>query len=102
VDDAIKAQASFKEEQLIEQAEDLMLEVIRVMEDAREAEIVSKILKFRDAIQKQDTYETLSAEAEAARAEVINVVNNFFYDKLTGIPQIKSYIDGFQTSEKAK
>jgi hypothetical protein len=102
VDDAIKAQASFKEEQLIEQAEDLMLEVIRVMEDAREAEIVSKILKFRDAIQKQDTYETLSAEAEAARAEVINVVNNFFYDKLTGIPQIKSYIDGFQTSEKSK
>ena len=40
VDDAIQAQASFKEEQLIDQAEDLMLEVIRVMEDALEAEIV--------------------------------------------------------------
>ncbi len=96
VDDAIKAEAGFQEEQLVQQAEDLMLEVIRVMEDAREAEVVSKILRFRDAIQEQDSYETLSAEAEAARDEVINVVNNFFYDKLTGIPQIKSYIEAFQ------
>ena len=96
VDDAIHANAAFHEEQLIQQAENLMLDVIRVMEDAREAEIVSKILRFRDAIQSQDTYEKLSAEAEAARAEVINIVNNFFFDKLTAIPQIKSYIDGFQ------
>jgi hypothetical protein len=96
VDDAIQAKAAFKQEQLIQQAEDLMMEVIRVMEDAREAEIVSKILKFRDAIQNQQTYDEMSAQAEAARAEVINVVNNFFYEKLTAVPTIKSYIEGFQ------
>lgn len=96
VDDAIQAKADFKQEQLINQAEDLMLEVIRVMEDAREVEIVSKILRFRDAIQRQDSYESMSAEAEAARSEVINVVNNFFYEKLTAIPQIKDYMEGFQ------
>ncbi len=96
VDDAIKAKAAFKEEQLIKQAEDLMLEVVRVMEDSREAEIVSKILKFRDAIQRQDSYESLSGEADAARSEVINVVNNFFYDKLTSLPNIKAYIEAFQ------
>lgn len=100
VDDAIQAQAPFEEQQLIQQAEDLMLDVIRVMEDAREAEIVSKILRFRDAIQSQDTYEAMSAEAEAARSEVINIVNNFFYDKLTAIPEIKKYIDGFQKKAK--
>jgi hypothetical protein len=98
VDDAIHAKASFKEEQLIQQAEDLMMEVIRVMEDAREAEIVSKILRFRDAIQNQDTYDEMSSQAEAARAEVINVVNNFFYEKLTAVPEIKSYIDEMQKS----
>jgi len=73
-----------------------MMEVIRVMEDAREVEIVSKILRFRDAIQRQYNYEQLSAEAEAARAEVINIVNNFFYDRLTAIPDIKSYMESFQ------
>jgi len=96
VDDAVKVKAAFKEEQLIDQAEDLMLEVVRVMEDAREAEIVSKILRFRDAIQHQDSYEQLSAEADAARSEIINVVNNFFYDKLTALPEIKKYIETFQ------
>ena len=40
----------------------------------------------------------LTAEAEAARAEVINVVNNFFYDRLTGMPTIKAYMDGFQAA----
>jgi hypothetical protein len=100
VDDAIKAKAVFQEQQLINQAEDLILEVVRVMEDAREAEIVSKILRFRDAIQLQDSYESLSAEAEAARSEVINVVNNFFYHKLTSLPEIKSYIEAFQTEDE--
>ena len=99
VDDAINAKASFKEEQLIKQAENLMFEVIRVMEDAREAEIVAKILRFRDAIIQQADYSKLSAEAEAAREEVINVVNNFFYEKLTAIPEIKSYIEGFQNKK---
>ena len=100
VDDAIHAKATFKEEQLIKQADALMMEVIRVMEDAREVEIVSKILKFRDAIQDQDKYDELSTQAEAARAEVINVVNNFFYDKLTAVPAIKTYIEAFQTEYK--
>ena len=96
VDDAIKAKSAFKEEQLIQQAENLMMEVIRVMEDEREAEIVTRILRFRDAIQRQDNYEKMSAEAEAARSEVINIVNNFFYDRLTAIPEIKSYMERFQ------
>jgi hypothetical protein len=99
VDDAIQSKSNFKKEQLINQAENLMFEVIRVMEDAREAEIVSKILKFRDAIHFQEDHEKMNAEAEAARDEVINVVNNFFYEKLSGIPEIKSYIEGFQVEK---
>jgi hypothetical protein len=99
VDDAIASKSSFKTEQLLRQAEKLMLEVIRVMEDSREAEIVSKILKFRDAILQQSEYSALSAEAEAARDEIINVVNNFFYEKLTAIPEIKSYIEAMQNME---
>ena len=96
VDDAVQVGADFKQEQLLQQAEDLMLGVIRVMEDAREAEIVSKILRFRDAIKNQDSYAELSVQAEAARAEVISVVNNFFYDRLVAVPEIKSYLARFQ------
>jgi len=35
----------------------------------------------------------LSPQAEAARAEVINIVNNFFLEKLIGVPTIKEYMD---------
>jgi hypothetical protein len=96
IDDAIAMNAPFQKEQLIRQAESLMMEVIRVMEDAREVEIVRRILRFRDAIHNLESYETLSAEAEAARDEVINVVNNFFFDKMTAIPEIKAYMTSFQ------
>lgn len=58
-----------------------MMEVIRVMEDAREVEIVKRLLKFRDAIHNLESYETMSAEAEATRDEVSNMVNNFFTKK---------------------
>jgi len=101
LDDAIGVSAPFETEKLIQQAEELMIQVIQVMEDAREAEIVRRILRFRDAIQKMDNYESLSAEAEAARDEVINVVNNFFYEKLTAIPEIKTYMDAFKAENQS-
>jgi hypothetical protein len=100
LDDALAANAPFKTEQLIRQAEELMMEVIRVMEDTREAEIVRRLLRFRDAIHNLESYETMSAEAEAARDEVINVVNNFFYEKMTAIPEIKDYINSFESQGK--
>ena len=99
VDDAVQIKAAFKQEQLLQQAEDLMMEVIRVLEDAREVEIVSRILRFRDAIKNQDSYAELSAQAEAARDELINVVNNFFYDRLVAVPEIKTYLEQFQLDE---
>ena len=100
LDDAIHVEAPFKKAQLIEQADDLMLDVIRVMEDVREVEIVTRLLRFRDAIQNQDSYEKLSTEAEAARAELINIVNNFFYEKLSSVPEIHSYIKDMQNKQE--
>jgi len=38
----------------------------------------------------------LSPQANAARAEIINIVNNFFYEKLTGIDSISQYIKNIQ------
>jgi hypothetical protein len=48
----------------------------------------------------QNLEEGLSGTAEAARSEVINLVNNFFYDKLSAIPTIKAYMDGISGTGK--
>jgi hypothetical protein len=37
-----------------------------------------------------------TAQAEAARAKVVNIVNSFLRNKLTGHPAIRVYIDHLQ------
>ena len=44
----------------------------------------------------QEIGQELDRHVEVARAEVINVVTNFFCEKLTAVPTIKAYIDHYQ------
>jgi hypothetical protein len=83
--------------QMLAQTDQLIMAVIRSLEGEQEQEIVRRLLRLRDSLQGQETNQELNAQAEAARSEVINVVNNFFYEKLTAVPTIKSYMDRYQT-----
>ena len=38
----------------------------------------------------------LTTEAEAARQRVINIVNNFFHDRLVAIPPIQQYMESLK------
>lgn len=96
IDDAYSAESSIPTEQLVAAADRLIMAVIEALEGAQEAQIVSHLLKLRDALSRPEAGKILTAEAEAARAEVINTVNNFFYVRLNGMPAIKQYMDGFQ------
>ncbi|PWB50575.1 MAG: hypothetical protein C3F13_16620 [Anaerolineales bacterium] len=96
IDDAFKPETSITLDQLLSQADQLILGVIRVLEGDQESEIVRLLLRLRDALSRQEPGQALSGAAEAARAEVINLVNNFFYEKLTAVPSIKEYMDGIR------
>jgi hypothetical protein len=54
---------------------------------------VRLLLRLRSTLASEVSGQALSPQAEAVRAEVINIVNNFFYEKLTGLPEIKQYMD---------
>ncbi len=95
IDDAYSSGSSIPQEQLTAAADRLIMDVIKALEGEQESVIVSHLLRLRDALSRPEAGETLTAEAEAARAEVINIVNNFFYDRLTAMPAIKAYMDGF-------
>jgi len=84
-------------EQVLAQTDQLIISVVSALEGEQETEIVRLLLKLRDDLSRQKTNQQLNPDAEAARDRVINVVNNFFYDKLTSVPSIKDYIDSFQT-----
>jgi hypothetical protein len=100
IDDAYSSGASISQDELVAAADRLIMDVIKALEGEQEAQIVSHLLKLRDALSRPEAGKSLTAEAEAARAEVINIVNNFYYTRLTGVPSIKIYMDGFspQTS----
>jgi hypothetical protein len=97
IDDGFSPGSNISLDHVIAQADNLIISVIDALEGDRETEIVRILLNLRDTLTRQESTDSLSAEAEAAREHVINIVNNFFYEKLNSIPTIKEYIDEIQT-----
>ncbi len=93
IDDCCQAGSSISRETMLAQTDQLIVHVVDVLEGDREAEIVKRLLRLRDSLTRQVAGQALDAQAEAARAEVINIVNNFFYAKLTALPTIKEYLE---------
>lgn len=93
VDDATHPGSSIPIDDVVNQTDELILDVIRELEGPQEEEIVRYLLRLRESLTKQRSGEDLLPEGEAARAEVINLVNNFFYEKLIALPVIKEYME---------
>ncbi|MFH1907875.1 MAG: hypothetical protein ABIL11_10935 [Chloroflexota bacterium] len=96
IDDCCQPGSSITKEQMLAQLDNLILAVIKALEGDQEAEIVRLLLRLRDTLSRQESGQGLNTQSEAARAEVINVVNNFFYERLTAVPTIKEYMDNLQ------
>ena len=75
------------------QADHLIMEVVQTLEGDNEALVVKHLLRLRDALEDQQKGHELPQTVSAARDEVINIVNNFFYEKLTTIPGIRNYLE---------
>jgi hypothetical protein len=93
VDDCFQPGSTISVDTLLGQTDSLVLTIVRIMEGEKEVEIVRLLLRLRDILSKEQPGKDLSPQAEAARAEVINIVNNFFLEKLNGVPTIKEYMD---------
>ena len=96
IDDASVPGSSITRAQLLQSTDHLILEVIKALEGEEETEIVSHLLKLRDALADTAGKQILTNQAEVARSMVINLVNNFFYERLSALPTIKEYMDEFQ------
>lgn len=93
IDDTFTDDPRFSKEELITHFDKLITNVIEALEGEEEVEVVRLLLRLRDILFKEEAGRELSPQAEAARAELINIVNNFFYEKLTAIPAIKRYME---------
>jgi len=93
MDDCFKPGSNITLEALLAHVDQLIYQVVKALEGEEESEIVRLLLRLRDVLSRERSGQELSPQAEAARDEVINIVNNFYYDKLSGIPTIKTYIE---------
>jgi hypothetical protein len=93
IDDCFHPESSMQLDDLLAQADKLILAVTEALEGPQEQEIVRQLLQLRDILSREQDTDSLSPRAEAARAEVINLVNNFYYERMIGVPSIKQYID---------
>ena len=96
LDDVAEPDAGIPIDDILAQTDHLLLAVVDALEGAKEVEIVRYLLRLRGAIEHQQKGQELAAPVKAARAEVLNIVNNFFYEKLTAVPTIKTYIEGMR------
>ncbi len=83
-------------ETVMGQADQLILSVIETLEGGEETAVVKHLLRLRRSLDKQESGHAMHADVEAARAEVMNIVNNFFYEKMTALPSIRIYMDEVQ------
>ncbi len=93
LDDALVPGSSIPLDALHRQADVLIAEVRDALEGTQEIEIVRRLERLRDTLGDEAVRLAWTTQAEAARGEVINLVNNFFHTKLTGHPAIRVYID---------
>jgi hypothetical protein len=92
VEEAAEPGSAISLDTLLAQVDALILDVLRALEGPEEEEIVRLVLQLRDALSREGQAGLRSAAVEGARERIINLVNNFFHDKLVGLPTIASYL----------
>lgn len=93
IDDCFSPGTTFEMDSLLGQTDQLIINVTKALEGEQEEAIVRELLQLRDILSREQDYDHLSTRAESARAELINLVNNFYYERMTGVPTIKKYME---------
>ena len=97
LDEAMAPGSNISLEFVHQQADQLLLSVVEALNGPVELEMVKALLNLRVALENRGaSEEEWEAQVQGARSAAINVVNNFFYEKLTAVAAIRSYIDGLK------
>jgi hypothetical protein len=97
IDDAVNPDEPTTMREAISQADALITQVASVLEGAEETEIIRTLVRLREQLDTPDLGAALTADAEAARELLKNLVNSFFHDRLVGVPAINEYIGRLQS-----
>ncbi len=92
VDEAALPGSEIDQKTIVEQLDSLIISAVKVLEGEKETEIVRRLLNLRSLLSERDAAERVE-EVQAAQEAVMDVVNDFFYQRLMQMPEIKAYLD---------
>jgi uncharacterized coiled-coil DUF342 family protein len=92
VDEAALPGSEISQEMIVGQLDELILSTIQALEGEKETEIVKRLLNLRSLLSHPDNLAERDEQVKAAQEEVMQVVNDFFYQRLMIMPGIKAYI----------
>ncbi len=95
LDEASQPGSALRPRTLLSQLDNLIISVVSTLDGEAEVEVVRHLLQLRASITdgaEDGDGEARATAVQAARARLTNIVNNFFYEKLTGLPSIAEYM----------
>lgn len=98
LDNAADPDSSLTVQDVVNQADKLILTCAQLLDGSEEVDIIRALLKLRDSLSHMDESLLRTSEVAAAQGEVMKVVNKFFYERLTAVDSIREYMDHIKTS----
>jgi len=100
LDNATQPDSSIPVAEVRAQTDELILAVVNALEGDEEAELVKALLGLRQTLEAHDLKDLRTAQVEAARTQVVNLINTFFRDKLESMPSIREFIHEIQHEDE--
>lgn len=91
VEEASQPESTIDRSAVEAQLDEAVRGVTRALEGVEEEELVEALLDLRAAVGSGEGVD--SSAVTRTRARLVNLVNNFFYEKLTAMPEIRQYVE---------
>lgn len=96
LDQAMKPDSTVDPKDVANQTDQLVMQIVHSLEGEDEGEIVRLLLQLRSTISEGPGSDAWKRNVKAARDRIFVTVNNFFYTRLTALPEIFQFIEEAQ------
>lgn len=101
IDDCFQPNSGISNADLLSQTDQLMITVVGLLGKERSVSVrvIRELVQLRDFIAEGQFDSEQPAEIAGARAELIQFVNDYFYDKLSRMPVIQAYMEELKAAD---
>lgn len=100
VDEASGPGSQIVQETIAAQLDELIVRAVDALEGPQETQIVRRLLRLRSMLASPE--QEREEEVNAAQADVMEVVNQFFRQRLEAMPSIRMYLDSLRAGSAPK